>query len=341
MKKYSTVLIYSLMHFLVDFSCAFLIFSQVHSSELFYLLLLIYNFCAFALQMPFGLIADRINKNAVFAAVGCILAAAAYGFGRIPLAAVLLAGIGNGLFHIGGGIDVLNISTEKASALGIFVSTGAFGIYFGTMLGNQDILSGNYVILSLLAAAAVILIVCYRMHRGFTSDNLPVSFAGLPHAGILIGVVCLFAVVCLRSYVGLTMNFSWKGQGQWGLILVCAVVFGKMCGGFLSDGIGAIKASIFSLGLSVILFLFSNYPPFGVIAVFLFNMTMPITLWAVARTMKGCKGFSFGLLTFGLFIGFAPVYLGFGSASAIPLGFAAFAAVSLILLIFGLRKAAV
>lgn len=341
MKKYSTVLIYSLVHFLVDFSCAFLIYRQIHNSELFYLLLLIYNFCAFALQMPFGLIADHINKNAVFAASGCILVAAAYGFGRIPLAAVLFAGIGNGLFHIGGGIDILNISTEKASALGVFVSTGAFGIYFGTMLGNRDVLSGINVILSLLAAAAVILIVCYRRRRSFTSDNLPVSFGGLPYAGILIGVVCLFSVVCLRSYVGLTMNFSWKGQGWWGLIFVCAVVFGKMCGGFLADWIGAIRASIISLGLSALLFLVSNYPPFGVIAVFLFNMTMPVTLWAVARVMKGCKGFSFGLLTFGLFIGFAPVYLGIGYASAVPLGFAAFAAVSLILLVFGLRKAAV
>lgn len=39
-------------------------------------------------------------------------------------------------------------------------------------------------------------------------------------------------------------------------------------------------------------------------------MTMPVTLWAVARILPGAKGFSFGLLTFALFLGFCPSYLG-------------------------------
>jgi FSR family fosmidomycin resistance protein-like MFS transporter len=33
-------------------------------------------------------------------------------------------------------------------------------------------------------------------------------------------------------------------------------------------------------------------------------MTMPITLYLLAKKMKGMEGFAFGLLTFGLFIGF-------------------------------------
>ena len=46
--------------------------------------------------------------------------------------ACIIAGIGNALFHVGGGIDVLNISEKKASLSGIFVSTGAMGIFLGS-----------------------------------------------------------------------------------------------------------------------------------------------------------------------------------------------------------------
>jgi carbon starvation protein CstA len=38
-------------------------------------------------------------------------------------------------------------------------------------------------------------------------------------------------------------------------------------------------------------------------------MTMPITLWAMARVFRGAKGFAFGLLCFGLFIGTLPAFL--------------------------------
>jgi len=44
--------------------------------------------------------------------------------------------------------------------------------------------------------------------------------------------------------------------------------------------------------------------------IFFFNMTMPITLYLLVCKWKTMPGFSFGLLTFGLFLGFLPVYLG-------------------------------
>ena len=53
MKK-RTITIYALGHFLVDFSCAYLLISSKPSPWLY----VIYNFCAFALQMPIGLLAD-------------------------------------------------------------------------------------------------------------------------------------------------------------------------------------------------------------------------------------------------------------------------------------------
>ena len=61
-------------------------------------------------------------------------------------------------------------------------------------------------------------------------------------------------------------------------------------------------------------------------------MTMPITLWAVARVMPGAKGFTFGLLTFGLFLGYLPSWLGWPSLLAGPWAYAAVALLSLALL---------
>jgi FSR family fosmidomycin resistance protein-like MFS transporter len=95
--------------------------------------------------MPLGIIADKLNRNYLFAISGCVLIGFAYGLVHIPIAAVVIIGIGNAMFHIGGGIDVLNISEKKLGALGVFVSPGAFGVYYGTMFGRGS----NFSIISI------------------------------------------------------------------------------------------------------------------------------------------------------------------------------------------------
>ena len=55
-------------------------------------------------------------------------------------------------------------------------------------------------------------------------------------------------------------------------------------------------------------YLLSEAAIFGLTAVFLFNMTMPLTLYLLADKFPNQPGFAFGLLTFGLFLGFLPVY---------------------------------
>jgi FSR family fosmidomycin resistance protein-like MFS transporter len=344
------VILYSVTHLLVDLACAYLLFSKVFGTEQWYISILLYNFCAFALQMPVGLLADRRNRNAVCAAAGCLFAAAAYGLGEYPVAASLTAGIGNALFHVGGGIDVLNQSREKSGLLGIFVAPGAFGLYVGTMYGKQGMGATVYIIAALLITAFLMLLLQYVPGQSLKSENVTLSFqtrslacAGkstvLKPTAAVAAITGMFLVVCLRSYVGMTLSFPWKGEGSWALILVCAVVLGKMAGGILADAFGALKTTAVTLGLAAILFVFSGYPAAGTAAVFLFNMTMPVTLWAVAGIMPGSKGFTFGLLTFGLFLGFIPVYLGTDPLFSGGAGFAAASALSLVLLCAGLITA--
>ena len=125
---------YALGHFWVDFSCALLLFSRLSGQGEWALCVLLYNFCAFALQMPIGVLAGRWRYSGRVAAFGCALAALGWGLTPVPAAAAVTAGLGNACFHVGGGMQILEDGEKKAASLGIFVSPGAFGIYFGALL---------------------------------------------------------------------------------------------------------------------------------------------------------------------------------------------------------------
>ena len=159
---------------------------------------------------------------------------------------------------------------------------------------------------------------------------------GTAKSGVPCALLCLFLVVVLRSALGLAFDFSWKGSLA--LPFTLAVVLGKTCGGLLADRIGPRRTAILTLLASAVLFVFSGVPAAGLAAVFLFNTTMPLTLHAASRLLPGAKGFSFGLLTFALFLGFLPGFFG----AALPLSgaalYAAVALFSLPLLLAGLKK---
>lgn len=146
-------------------------------------------------------------------------------------------------------------------------------------------------------------------------------------------------MVVLRSYMGMNQAFPWKAD--WAPALAAALVLGKAAGGFAMDALGPRKASAASLGLAAALYPASALPLPGVLAVFLFNMTMPVTLWAAARALPGQKGFAFGLLTFALFMGFLPSFLGWPGLPGGGAGYAAVSIVSLALLWLPLGKEAV
>ena len=323
-KKWRPTLAYAFAHFAVDFGCAFAMFSACRNTPICYLL---YNFCAFAMQMPMGLLADMLNRNRIFSLLGAALVGLVCCLPSFGWIGAIILGLGNGLFHIGGGLDVLNLSRNRAAPLGVFVSPGAFGIYLGTILGGAG-LSPLPILAVLLASCVGILLFC-------RSADLPDNGSlELPDRRVLPCAVLLFLVVVLRSYGGMTAAFPWK-TGFWSLAAVSAVVFGKTLGGFLSDRFGLFPSAAISLILCAVLFCLSGSAVPGLLALLLFNMTMPMTLFALARSMPGTKGFSFGLLTFALFLGFLPVYLGAGTIAG-P-GMALVAVASALFLLPGLR----
>ncbi len=325
---------YSIAHFVVDFSCAYFIFSKLHGVEQWTVCLLIYNFFAFAMQMPLGIVADRTERNQLYAAAGCVLVAVSSMLGACPVLLCIAAGLGNGLFDVGAGRDVLLGSASRFSALGIFVSPGAAGLYLGVLAGKERLVSSLIPILLLAASAFTILLLAAK-----TDGEKPRSRAtGAGHGPLacVFMLLCLFIVVCLRSYVGMTLSYPWKGEGQWSLWLLAALVLGKALGGVLADFFGAMRVSLLTLLASAMLFVFYMKPVCGVLAVFFFNMSMPITLGAAARLLPKAMGFSFGLLTFGLFLGALPVLVQLPLVLELPWGYTAAALASALLLCLGL-----
>lgn len=96
-----------------------------------------YNAMAFALQLPMGLVADARPKwvrggffLGVAMTVGAALAAALGAVGWGVLATVC---VGNALFHLTAGKDVLDSHGGRGGPVGLFISTGALGLLAGRL----------------------------------------------------------------------------------------------------------------------------------------------------------------------------------------------------------------
>lgn len=307
---------YSVLHMLVDGVCAFAMFGTFLKQEQGYFYVLIYNLCAFALQMPFGAALDLLHAKSgkhfsfTAAVVGVVLTF----IGAVTHPVIL--GIGNALFHVGGGVGTIFEDERKnwrGRGLGVFVAPGALGLYLGMLFAKNGAGAGW-----LYGAGIFTAFVCvgaggryWRSKKQSVADNTPDRGAqGVPLGGILFMAFCLFLVVVLRSYIGMAVVFPWKTTVFAAVSSTLAIVFGKVAGGFLAARFGCLRTAAVTLSAAAVFYLFSGFMPAGIAALFLFNMTMPVTLYLLVRKLPHFPGFSFGLLTFGLFLGFLPQYYG-------------------------------
>lgn len=390
--------LYTVLHLLVDGVCALAMFGRFLPREGGYFHILWYNFCAFALQMPFGLLLDMVSERmaegnkrqrgpmgqgptgqpdpaflTAAAGVVCTIAGA--------LVHPVLLGIGNALFHVGGGVGTIRedrVKNRRGRDLGVFVAPGALGLYLGTLIAKAGFWRVWY-----LGVSLVMVLLCvgaYLRKHGRATAGISKKEEGKPaaagiseaenvrveaeelcrqafdsaqecrEAGRQSGVtvadamgpaICCLAVVILRSYIGMAVSFPWKTGILSGTLTVLALVGGKAAGGFCAARYGPLKTTIGSLALAAIGYLFSSFMPAGLAAVFLFNMTMPVTLYWMIESMPKLPGFAFGCLTFGLFLGFLPEYFGFlsgtGSQAGNLVGCVG-SVLSLLLLAAGMRR---
>lgn len=365
--------LYSACHLIVDMCCAALVscicepilaalgipFAPVAA-------VIAYDFLAFVMQAPVGLLCDTRLEGWRAAAAGCGLIVVAWVVSPactalpVPQAvqcfmAACACGLGNALYHIGGADGVLSCSGMGRAALpGVFVSTGAIGLLLGASASKIGMPLPMAPVLAACVAGISIVVFSKMVSEAPEaapaylpdSSSKPVPMAPVPAVsrtgkalcaaalpeGAIPCIALMLAAVCLRSTAGFAMAFPWKSGFDISMSVVICVAAGKAAGGFAGDSAGRSKAASLSLIAASLLFLLSwRYRAAGMLAAFLFNMTMPITLMSIADLMWDRRLYAFGLTTVALFAGALPRLLGF-SVLASPEGLAFASLLTLVLL---------
>ncbi|MCX6761400.1 MAG: hypothetical protein NTY33_00930 [Candidatus Moranbacteria bacterium] len=335
----ANLFVYGTAHAIVDGICAAVIFSilknQIVSTANFISLVILYNVLAFGLQAIFGLASDYLKSPRAVAFLGCILTGlSAITFLSFPIVAIIFAGLGNALFHIGGGSISLNLTPKKATGPGIYVAPGALGILVGTLLGK----GGQFIAWPFILILAVLCLLMFIIKKPeMNYEQEVVSENKFNYFEFILLLV--FLSIAIRSLVGAVLVFPWKTNIDLLIILTSAVVLGKGLGGILADKFGWIRVAVGALVLSIPFLVFgANIPYLAIIGMFLFNITMPITLVAISNILPGRPGFAFGLTCLALIIGALPAFSGLKQFLCGQLFVFAIILVSSLALYYGLRK---
>ena len=121
--------IYALSHAIVDFACAFYMCAFFDGSIIKNYIL--YNFFAFAFQVPLGVLLDKHRNYKYIGLLGTLLILLVYVIqSNQTIIIPFVLGIGNALFHLEGGINIYEISKPKSYLNGIFVAPRCNGNFF-------------------------------------------------------------------------------------------------------------------------------------------------------------------------------------------------------------------
>ena len=311
--------VYAVSHAAVDATCAAVFFWAIRTGAIggvtaVYAAVL-YNALAFASQPILGLVIDRIDAPRAAGVVGCLTTALAVPIvlathALIP--ALVVAGLGNAVFHLGGGIVSLRHRPGSATAPGIFVAPGAAGLFIGAAVARAGGPLWPFALTLLGLGAGVALFGRARPAPAAAAlAGAHARVGGRP--GFESAILLVLVVVGLRAFSGGAIGFTWRGAPTLAIALVAAVVLGKALGGAVADrfGLRAVAIGAFLVCLPLLLAGYAA-PAAGIAGILVFNMTMPITLVAIARPLPGHEGFAFGLTCLALFVGATPVLLGLG-----------------------------
>lgn len=331
-RQYALVGIATLMHFLVDglcLCCTYLLtspFNLPHLATIF----ITYNLLAFLSQPLTGWMADRIrHKHWMLLGAVMLLAVAVLvtplvmssGGESTMFAVAALLGIGNSLFHVWGGKQVVLQVGNDIRALGVFVSTGAFGLAVA-------IVFCSWMLLYIFLLAIIILATAYVMtdksesHEHIQSKELPTTSANRSplnpqpspnpaHRSTLtaqriIFVIAIAAFVMFRSYLGKEFSLGAANTDAMILLVGFVTMLGKMAGGWISRWMGVVKALTMILIVVLVCMLTQRYSPVlpALAGLFMINCAMPITLYLANSVLPEREGLAFGILAAALMPGY-------------------------------------
>lgn len=290
---------------------------------------LIYNFIAFALQVPIGYLADQSKiSNTYFAIFGTIAVALGVAFPYFAWVKLIMCALGNAFFHIGGGIDSLINANGRYARSGIFISFGAIGVTIGTLTGKHNLLPAWFLITILIICAALQLMYCKADNRSKVA-RFNLKPAIINRADIVI-YICMISII-IRALVGSYTPITWRTSYILTLLPTLCVFVGKFSGGLLADKFGAKNVTVISLVIAAPLLAFYNSNIIlCCIGLLLFNITTSITLCIIVSKLPNNPGLGFGLTTLALFIGTAFCFFFIMSSSLRPILLITFTIISAI-----------
>ena len=299
----------ALLHFLVDGLCLCCLYLIVFPFSFSYLtgIFVVYNVLAFLTQPLTGLLADRMRDRhwMLLAAVVLLLAAVmtvTFGFSFAAYLAPVLLGIGNSLFHVWGGKQVVLKAGNDTRALGLFVSTGAFGLAVSMVFFSLSLLYFFLLALCLLAVAYLKL-EQNDVRVGNALQEKPWSNRIEKSRWLLLLVVVAF--VMFRSFVGESFTSAIVKDNMVVLLIGLTAMLGKMAGGWLARRMGImLTLAAVLVVVSGCLLCRSSERYVMLTGLFAVNCTMPVTLYWANGLLKGREGLAFGLLAAALIPGF-------------------------------------
>lgn len=262
-----------------------------------------YNFCAFALQFPLGIVLDafpQLLRGAFALGVTLVAGGCLFGlWGCAGLPILCLACLGNALFHLSGGKLILDRTDGAAEQVGVFIATGAIGVFAGTSLaGHCPVPFVLTVVLALSVVGALTL-------RGVDFGGLRgVEFSRMTHLGVLI-TFFLVVLVAWRGHVGLAASRPPQAGLVYLLVGLAVTVAGKAVGGFFVRWTRRWPLVLVSVCGSLLLYfgIGTSSVPAWLVVVFLAQLATGVVLSLMYTQTKGASGVSFGLNCLGLFIG--------------------------------------
>ena len=275
---------------------------------------LAYNALAFALQFPLGVALDarpRMVKGMFVVSLALTLAGVgmcACGAGNG--AALVLASVGNALFHLSAGKTVLDVHEGRGGPIGLFISTGALGLFAGMKLADGY---EHWCCLGFGVALAVVgVLAVWRLFGraearsaldALSSLSSPVS---RPHLSFVLILAAIFALVAWRSWAGLLAGGMTNAAGL-GLALAGAAVTwaGKAAGGYLGDRYGRWTVTAVSVvgSLSLCFLCRPEQAIAWLVLLFVAQLATGPVLSLMYDKSGKASGTAFGLNCLGLFTG--------------------------------------
>ncbi|MCZ7586267.1 MAG: hypothetical protein M5R36_24725 [Deltaproteobacteria bacterium] len=296
------------IHAIVDASTVMALFTTIFLHDLSgvqrFHLVLAYNVLAFGGQGIIGVAVDRFRFARWAPAIGLVLSAVGVALVSVdPVVTVALVGTGNAFFHVGAGALSLHAAPGRATPPGIFVAPGALGLLVGTLMGKgQTAMTWPFLV---ALGAALVFTLAAR-----APDIPPLDAAPrvkIPSA-VLIFALLMFSIFT-RSFVGFGGCYECPKMTAVSLTLAFAAFGGKALGGVFADRLGWIASSVGALLLSApLIVLGSGNANLVIFGLFLFQMTMPVTLAAMAAVFPGRPAFAFGLSCVAYVAGTIPTF---------------------------------